>query len=344
MMVNAITLLHERLDSITTHIEVLKRIEVITKQQIENDDIKYIQSKQTDEKIFNYRANIISLYGAFEFYVEEVFKEYIECLKGIIPQYDSLDDKIKNNYFINVAKLHSKLQYAKFSHITERQIAQNIEKVIVQNKNEIIAESFLGNGGNYKHKIICELMNSVGICNVDCNIIQIGPLSDLFSESTLDKEQQRRMVSMRLEELVNRRNEVAHGAISDDIVDIVSFEDMLKFIASYCDSLNKLLEHELMAHRWEQSSSICYTPLNVHGNKIAELKVRNISLNIGKKLLIKKQGYPAYIEAKIIGLNIKNNTTGVIEKKECIDITDEEHLISVKVSAKLKDNRELKFI
>ena len=336
MMVNAITLLHERLDSITTHIEVLKKIEVITKQQIENDDIKYIQSKQTDEKIFNYRANIISLYGAFEFYVEEVFKEYIECLKGIIPQYDSLDDKIKNNYFIKVAKLHS--------NITERQIAQNIEKVIVQNKNEIIAESFLGNGGNYKHKIICELMNSVGICNVDCNIIQIGPLSDLFSESTLDKEQQRRMVSMRLEELVNRRNEVAHGAISDDIVDIVSFEDMLKFIASYCDSLNKLLEHELMAHRWEQSSSICYTPLNVHGNKIAELKVRNISLNIGKKLLIKKQGYPAYIEAKIIGLNIKNNTTGVIEKKECIDITDEEHLISVKVSAKLKDNRELKFI
>ena len=54
MMVSAIAMLQKRLDSINTHIEVLKRIENITKQQIENDDFKYIQSKQTDEKTFNY--------------------------------------------------------------------------------------------------------------------------------------------------------------------------------------------------------------------------------------------------------------------------------------------------
>lgn len=50
MMVSAIAMLQKRLDSINTHIKVLKRIENITKQQIENDDFKYIQSKQTDEK------------------------------------------------------------------------------------------------------------------------------------------------------------------------------------------------------------------------------------------------------------------------------------------------------
>lgn len=42
MMVNAITVLQERLDSITSHLEVLKRIEIITRPlNIENDDIKY---------------------------------------------------------------------------------------------------------------------------------------------------------------------------------------------------------------------------------------------------------------------------------------------------------------
>ena len=49
MMVNAITILRKRLDSINTHIEVLRRIENITRQQIDNEDINYIQSKQTDE-------------------------------------------------------------------------------------------------------------------------------------------------------------------------------------------------------------------------------------------------------------------------------------------------------
>ena len=344
MMINAITVLHEKLDSINTHIEVLKRIEIITKQEIENEDIKYIQSKQTDEKIFNYRANIISLYGAFECFIEEVFKEYIEQLRHTIPQYNSLNKKIKDNYFDNVAKLHSKLHYAKFSHITELKIVQNLEKVIAQGNNEILAEPFLCNGGNYKHNIICDLMSSVGIDNVDCNIIQLSPLSDLLLESTPDKDQQRTMVAMRLEELVDRRNEVAHGAISDDIIDIDCFEDMLKFTADYCDSLNKLLKHELLKYKWEQMSSTTYTPINVYDNRIAVLKVKNVNISIGSKLLIKRHKFPLYLEAQILGLRVKNNTTEIEEEKDGIEINDEEHLISIEVSAKLKENRELKFI
>ena len=93
MMVSAITVFQKRLVSINTHIEVLKRIENLTKQQIENDYIKYIQSKQTDEKTFNYQANIVSLYGTLEFFIEEVFKEYIEHLRRIIPQYNSLNKR-----------------------------------------------------------------------------------------------------------------------------------------------------------------------------------------------------------------------------------------------------------
>ncbi len=343
MMINAITVLHEKLDSINTHIEVLKRIEIITKQEIENEDIKYIQSKQTDEKIFNYRANIISLYGAFECFIEEVFKEYIEQLRHIIPQYNSLNKKIKDNYFDNVAKLHSKLHYAKFSHITELKIVQNLEKVIAQDNNEILAEPFLCNGGNYKHKIICDLMSSVGIDNIDCNIILLSPLSDLLLESTPNKEQQRKMVAMRLEELVDRRNEVAHGAISDDIIDIDRFEEILKFTRAYCYSLNELLECELLECRWEQLPSMSYIPTKVHRNSIAELKVTNFQLNIGDKLLIKRPKFPAYVEVEVLGLRIKNNLTGTIEENDSIDIGDEEHLISIKVSTTIKNNIEFKF-
>lgn len=343
-MVNTITILRKRLDSINTHIEVLKRIENITRQQTDNEDVKYVQSKQTDEKTFNYRANIISLYGAFEFFIEEAFKEYIEHLRHIVPQYNSLKDEIKKSYFSNVTKLHSKLHFAKFSHITEFQIAQNIEKVIVQNKNEILAESFLCNGGNYKHNIICDLMRSVGIEHVDCNIIHLNPLSDLLSESTHDEEQQRKMIAMRLEELVDRRNEVAHGAVSDDIIDIDRFEDILKFTLAYCESLNKLLEHELLGYKWEQIPSTTYTPIKVYDNRIAVLTVKNVNISVGSKLLIKKHKFPLYFEGQILELRVKNNTTEIEEVKESIDINDEEHLISIEVSAKLKENRELKFI
>ena len=264
-MVNAITILHEKLDSINSHLEVLKRINGVLKlHQIKDEDIKYIQSQQTKEKIFNYRANIISLYGAFELFIEEAFKEYIDNLKVIVPQYTSLNTKIKESYFSNVAKLHNKLNYAKFSRITECQIAQNIERVIVQNKNEIIAECYLGNGGNYKHDAICTLLSSIGISNVNCNIIQISPLLGLLSELTHDKEQQRKMVQMRIDELVDRRNEVAHGVTTDNIIDVEGFEDILNFTKKYCESLNGLLENELLACKWKQSPSNCYSPDRVY--------------------------------------------------------------------------------
>ena len=345
MMINTIKVLHDRLDSINNHLEVLKRIDVILKQHkiIIDEDIKYIQSQQTKEKIFNYRANIISLYGALEFFIEEVFKEYIENLRVIIPKYTSLNTKIKGSYFSNVAKLHEKINYAKFSHITERQIAQNIERVIVQDKNEIIAESFFGNGGNYKHDVICGLFQSIGISNINYNITRLPPLFNLLSDSTQDNEQQRKKVQMRIDELVERRNEVAHGVTTDDIIDIDSFEDILKFIAAYCNSLNELLEHELLAYKWEQLSSNIYTPIKIYNDCIAELKVNNIHLSVGNKVIIKKKRFPSYIEVKIIEIRVKDNATGNIDKKESIHI-NEEHLISIQLSTNLKQNNELKFV
>lgn len=343
MMVNAITVLQERLDSITNHLEVLKRIKIITRPlNIENNDIKYIKSQQTKEKIFNYQTNIISLYGAFEFFVEEVFKEYIECLKKIVPQYDKLDNKIINNYFDNVAKLHSKLNYAKFSHITERQIVQNLERVIVQNRNEIIAESYLGNGGNYKHDVVCKLMSSIGIFNVNGDIVKISPLSDLLTEATTDVEHQRKMVQFRIDDLVDRRNEVAHGVTTDDIIDIDSFEKMLNLIQKYCLSLNKLLEHKLLTYMWEHSSSSIYIPDKVYGNFIVALKVKNIQIGVGDKILIERNNYPRYIEATILGIRIKDDIK--ILEEQSLFIDDLERLISIKVTCKIKINDHIKFI
>ena len=189
MMVNAITLLRDRLNNLKSHLEVLKRIDNISKRtQIENEDIQYVRSQQTNEKIFNYRSNIISLYGAFEAFIEDIFKEYVNNLHIIIPQYDSLPSNIKDNYFTNTAKLHSRLNYSKFSHITEKQIAENIEKVIVQNQNDILPESFLGNGGNYRHNTICELFNSIGVKDLLGHITIIDPLSNFLFGITSDKE------------------------------------------------------------------------------------------------------------------------------------------------------------
>ena len=347
MMVNAITLLRERLNNLKSHLEVSKRIDNISKHlQTENEDLLYVRSQQTNEKIFNYRANIISLYGAFEAFIEDIFKEYVSNLHIIIPKYDSLPSNIKDNYFSNTAKLHSRLSYSKFSHITEKQIAENIEKVIVQNHNNILPESFLGNGGNYRLDTIRELFNSIGVKELLGHIILIDPLSSFLFGITSDKEQQKTMVPIRVDDLVNRRNEIAHGANTADIIDNDTFSEMLNFIQLYAESLNILLNDELLTHKWSNSPSETVSPLKVYPKiNVIELVIKKQQLSMGDNLILHRHQYPQFIEANIIGLQIKDNDTGEITDKENIDVTDDEyHLISIKVNTEVKDRYKLKFI
>ena len=242
--------------------------------------------------------------------------------------------------------MRSRLNYSKFSHITEKQIAENIEKVIVQNQNNILPESFLGNGGNYRHDTIRELFNSIGVKELLGHIILIDPLSSFLFGITSDKEQQKTMIPLRIDDLVNRRNEIAHGANTDDIIDNDSFSEMLNFIQLYAESLNILLIDELLRHKWSNSPSDTVSPLKVYPNiNVIELMIKNQQLSIGDNLILHRHQHPQFIESNIIGLQIKDNDTGEIIDKENIDVTDDEdHLISIKVSTEVKNRYKLKFI
>jgi hypothetical protein len=57
------------------------------------------RSFRTDKRIFEYKAAIISLYGLLEKYVETWIKEYLDSLSKLVPNYNELDEKIRNNHF-----------------------------------------------------------------------------------------------------------------------------------------------------------------------------------------------------------------------------------------------------
>ena len=69
------------------------------------------------EKVFHYTSNVIFLYGAFEHFIEEICKEYVSCLSIVIKDFNQLEPKIVDDYFIKWSQLPSKLNYSKFSHL-----------------------------------------------------------------------------------------------------------------------------------------------------------------------------------------------------------------------------------
>lgn len=328
------------INDVRIHLEITTKIENIVRSKEYNiPNIEEIRSQLTKRKIFNYRANIISLYGAFEYFIEEIFKEYITDLKSILPKFNALDESVRKNYFKNIAKLHSRLHYQKFSHLNEKQIAQNIEKVIVQDINDIIPECFLGNGGNYKHDKICDLMTSIGIYNLKEKIKEL-----LFEKLSVNlqntkKEFQLNSLDSKIDDFVNRRNEVAHSTSIQTIQldDNDYFIDLIDSLELYSLSLNNVLKNELIQSMWNYNTAKQYKISNVYPNhNVIELRITNQCVKNGCKFLLYRKSEKKIFESEIKELRIKNDKNE-IETVDEIDADNSEQLISIKSSFPIKN-------
>lgn len=128
-----------------------------------NPEANLFLENYTKERGFNFRANVITLYGIFEQFVEDSVKEYVDELARQFPSFDLLNDKIRKSYVENWKGLHGKLNYAKFASVKENKMIETLYETVVKNNNEILAECFLLNGGNYKHEYIANMLSNLGL-------------------------------------------------------------------------------------------------------------------------------------------------------------------------------------
>ena len=97
-MKTSITEFNNQTERIKTHLEVLDKFNQLIRTQ-NNADVDFIKANSTHEKEFTYRSNIISLYGAFEHFVESVIIEYIQSVQEHIASFEEWGEKITRNYF-----------------------------------------------------------------------------------------------------------------------------------------------------------------------------------------------------------------------------------------------------
>lgn len=93
----AIDEFEKQIEKIKLHLDILEKYDQIIRNQ-HSQIATYIKNNISDEKVFNYRSNIISLYGAFEHFIESVIQEYIEKAQKFITSFDGWGDKITKNY------------------------------------------------------------------------------------------------------------------------------------------------------------------------------------------------------------------------------------------------------
>jgi len=328
------------------HIEYVNNVISYSGLANDSDEIKNLLNTLKEHsknfsiarKRFEYKATIISLYGLLEKYIEAWIKEYLDSLSRLVPDYNLIDEKIRNHHFDLSLKLINTItsrESAKYQHITKEEVLNNLNSCMVSPKKyQINSEAFVLLSGNLKHNKIVELF---GYLNIDLNAKLVNNES-LNNQIGLSKERitqtQKDVLYEKINDLVERRNEIAHGSEKlDNLLDISELEPYIDFLEVYGQAIFEVLYEDLIkqesVHTFQKVEKI----IDIFNNQILALafEIENYSINVGDMIIIEtpegKFEKKSILEIQLEGKSYL--TLQILEKKN----------IAVKLNPKLKKNQ-----
>lgn len=348
---------NNQVDQIKTHLNVLDKYSELIKNQSDSN-VVFIKKHSTDEKLFAYRSNIISLYGAFEQFVESVIKEYIQLVSVYYSSFEEWGEKVTNNYFDLWKKLHGKLSYPKFNSLTQNSMVENLYEVIRNNKGNLMPECYLQNGGNYKSTVISNMFSEIGIININDLVIKYEPLRSYLlrqypNAQHVETSQKMDLYFQQLNDLVERRNEIAHGSQSSPITNNNDFREALSFVSSYAESLNSFLMDRVYEKQWEFIKTKAIKIKNVfHDGSVALLNEEDVKsevnsiISVGDKILVKYKDFDCtrFFNAQIEEIRVDLKAGEKEKIVESVSTSEELDEIAIGISAKVKSGQKIKLV
>lgn len=315
MLTNSIRIFREELDRLEKHLSRLKGIDDVM-QTIQNSTLVEHQKehaakvleKSPDEKIFDYNANIISLYGYWEKFIESVIKEYLESLKSLHTSNDDKNTGISNRYKKSLLHLlGNKRSNHKLKHLKDSDLIDGLYKGCVLGKNEYIAEAFYQSGGNYNYSETKDCLLRLGLKDVDSEMkyypsivsycISIGMSFNQVKSSSSEA------IYKKLDNLVVYRNEIAHGSSDgSNLLDSDQLLQYVKFMEAIGCAVNDYLNDDLLKENFKVADGYL-TKVRRYFPSIntAEIKDSDYYLDTSKIVLCYagKKNYPHYQKLSI---------------------------------------------
>ncbi len=185
----------------------------------------------SQKKIFNYNSLIISLYGFFEKFIENILIEYVDKINSIYLTYNKLPEIISKNHLKLSLELLDKVQNPRYTGPLNKEIViQRLHECVNVNENfQLNKEAFSQHSANFRLKVIDEIFGRVGIESMSTqtkkNKLLIEFIKNKYEMSDIS-ELSNDDVHNIMNDLAERRNEVSHGVPSQ----ILSNEILIEYI------------------------------------------------------------------------------------------------------------------
>lgn len=343
---------YTELTQIKDYIKHIEQVNNIAKIEVNIDSFKefdtHYKTFEKDKKTFEYKAIIISLYGLIEKYIELWVQEYLNCISKLIP-YNKLANTISEKHFVLSLKLINIIiegRSDKYKNLKKDTILNNLNNCTVAPQNyKFNTAAFIIQSGNLKHTRIEEIFKNIDI-PIGKLLIKDKDLIDAIGINTLRiSNTEPEVLFSKLNEIVDRRNTIAHGGIIDNILSLPEIEPYIEFLEKYCIAIFNILEELFVkSHIVEQFNII--ELINVFKQKtinpIIAFSIENYKIKIGDFIIIEtSEGHFYMKEIKSLQVNNTDYTELIIEQKTEVGLSIEnrdELLINKQCKFYLKRN------
>lgn len=292
------------------------------------------QSKVFNKRKLDYSMVIVNLYGALEKYIESFIKEYLMHRVSYVEKYSELPQCIIDEHFMLSLELIQKIDYPKYLNMfTKEQIIKNLNDCVSDEKLVLNYEAFCIHSANFRVSEIQKVMKRIGLVDLVNNIKRNEELKKTYIKENGECEYEQLPLDnifSFVNELADRRNQIAHGANTDIISSELQLE-MMRKIKLFVEEINNLCFEDLLEYFVQDSYKI-QKIYNV--NKKTKILCFQLECNkIATGDIVIKKRDEKYTYCTISRIEINKESYDEVNAETAIDI-------AIMLSSTRKENEE----
>lgn len=313
----------ENLDQFLDSIEIeAKLLDSLYRRQTElkfsDDECQFLTSltnTNSEKKRNTYSVAIISLYGLLEQFIDDQVGSYVSRVSKRVSLFSELPEQIQKNhtkFSISLLEIAAEPWYR--GKLSQEQIAGNLHSCFIPNGTyHLNNEAFPASRRvNVRVDQITKMLGEVGITEHLRKVFTYKNMYSLFSNTYpadyLEKLEPSELKTLfvPIDDLVERRNEIAHGIQPDEIESIDLIKNRCNFIKAYGQALNNLFLSELVY--FELKNPICQKlghPIKVFNNEIVCFDSDNCTIAVDNIIIaITRNALKPYLFSQVQSIQI----------------------------------------
>jgi hypothetical protein len=220
----------------------------------------------TSWRLSYYITGAVLIYGALERFVDETLVATARVLNVLISKYDDLPKIVREAHLDLTVQVMRSLDQPRWSELTAADLSRRLADCLNGvGSYELNVDIFKERPGNYRHRQIRESFRRLGV-GIPEEVVTPG--IDSVLDGKLSGKYAR--MSTLLDDLVERRNEAAHGL---DIADVLDFKTLMAIVDA--------IEAYAYALRAYAVSALCFTCEESRADEVSSLGTLSHTWKIG---------------------------------------------------------------